>query len=74
MTPELSQQIAMLRQRIVDRVATREEMAEAILALRQVRSGAAVAARTNVRAKAMGVAAPVDANELLKGLGTMVKK
>jgi hypothetical protein len=66
--------MALLRQRMAQHIATREEVREAIAALREVRSGAAVAARTNSRAVKMGVAPKASAAEYLKGLGPKVVK
>jgi hypothetical protein len=74
MTPELSAQLALYREKCANNTITREEMRLAIEALRQVRSGAAQAARTSARAKALGATPAIDANQILKGLGEMKKK
>jgi hypothetical protein len=74
MTPELSAQLALYRQKCAQGTITREELREAIEALRQVRSGAATVARTSARAKALGTSPGIDASSILKGLGEMIKK
>jgi hypothetical protein len=74
MTPELSAQLALYRQKCADNTITRDEMRLAIEALRSVRSGAAQAARSSARAKALGAAPAINANEILKGLGEMKRK
>jgi len=74
MTPELSAQLALYRQKCANNTITREEMRLAIDALRSVRSGAAQAARSNARAKALGATPGIDANAILAGLGEMKKK
>lgn len=74
MTPELSAQLALYRQKCADNTITREEMRVAIDMLRSVRSGAAQAARSNTRAKAIGASPAIDAKALLAGLGEMKKK
>ena len=74
MTPELANKLATLRQRAISGPPlTREEHMEAIAALREARSGAAVVARTNARAVKMGIA-PVNTKNLLEGLGIGAKK
>ena len=73
MTPELSNKLAILRHACATNTATREQMREAIEALREVRGAASVASAKKPVAKAMGIAA-VNTTELLKGLGDMVKK
>ncbi len=73
MTPELSAQLALWRQKCAQGTITREELREATEALRQARSGAAVAARSSARAKAMGTSPGIDANAILRGLGDMKK-
>jgi hypothetical protein len=71
MTPELSAKLALYRQKCASNTITREELREAIEALRMARSGAATAARSNARAKAVGATPAINANEILKGLGEM---
>lgn len=71
MTPELSMLMANLRAKCAAGTATRDEIRAGVEALRQVRSGAATAARSNARAKAIGATAGIDANAILKGLGEM---
>jgi hypothetical protein len=73
MTPELSAKLALIRQKCATNTITREEIREGVEMLRQVRSGAAQAARTSSRAKAMGTSPGIDANAILKGLGEMKK-
>jgi hypothetical protein len=73
MTPELSQKLAFLRQKCATGTATREEIAEGVRALREVRGAAVSALKTNPVAKAKGIA-PVNTGALLAGLGEMVKK
>ena len=69
MTPELSMRLALLREKAISgQPLTREEMREAIAGLRQVRSGAAVAARAERTTSRKLPTAPVNVAELLKGL------
>jgi hypothetical protein len=74
MTPELSAQLALYRQKCADNTITRDEMRLAIEALRSVRSGAAQAARSSARAKALGATPAINADLILKGLGEMKRK
>jgi hypothetical protein len=74
MTPELSAQLAVWRQKCATGTITREELRDAIDALRQVRHGAATVARSSSAAKARGTAPGVDVKSILGGLGEMVKK
>lgn len=74
MTPELANRLAVLNAKAAaGQLLTREEMREAIQALRETRSGAAAAARTTTRAKSMGIAG-VDVAGALAGLASMGKK
>ena len=63
MTPELNAKIAMWRAKAADGRLTQEEMAEAIIALRQGRVGAQIASDTSRRKKA--VTAIPTADDLL---------
>ena len=72
MTPELAAEMALLRQKCAQGIATREDMIAGVRLLRETRAGAAVVARSNVRAKAMGIA-PINTKSILAGLGEMKK-
>lgn len=62
MTPELNAKIAVWRQRAIDGTLSKEEMREAINLMRMGRLTSA----THKASKAK--AAPIDSDELLKGL------
>ena len=64
MTPELQSNVANWRAKAAAGTLTREEMAQAIIALRAGRVGAAIASEKSRRAKAK-VEIP-DANDLMK--------
>lgn len=69
MSPELQAKIAIWRAKALDGRLTKEEMAEAILALRADRVGAAVASATSRRAKAKAeIPSAADLINGLKGL------
>jgi hypothetical protein len=67
MSPELTSKIQIWRQRSRDQTLTEADMAEAILALRGERRGAAIASDT-ARRKTAKSAIP-DADSMLKELG-----
>lgn len=79
MTSEIAQRIAQLTAKAVAAISgrgpalTREESREAIAALRAQRSGAAAASRAKPAATSRGIAAPIDAKSILKGLGELKK-
>lgn len=68
-TPELQAKIALWRQKAAQGTLSRDEMREAILALREGRVGAAVASESSRRKRAK-TEVP-DANELLAGLDNL---
>lgn len=65
--PELQQKISLWRQRAAEGTLTREEMLQAVRALREGRANAQAASDSSVRKKA--VAAIPHADDLLKELG-----
>lgn len=65
--PELQQKISLWRQRAAEGTLTREEMLEAVRALREGRANAQAASDSSVRKRA--VAAIPHADDLLKELG-----
>lgn len=66
-SPEMAAKIAIWRQKALDNTLTKEDMREAILALRQDRKGAAIASAKSKVKKAAKVLP--DADDLLNELG-----
>lgn len=69
-SPEVQSKIALWRQRAIDGTLTKEEMAEAVVLLRQDRRGAAVASEKAVSARKKAAAPRVvpSADDLLNDL------
>lgn len=69
MTPETIQRLVILRQKMMDKSATKEELKEAIRVMREDRVSAAASSSPS-RKKAVKAAIPA-ASDLLKELGSL---